>query len=242
MAKIISGNLNRVDRIISDKSPFSLVEAYRNLRTNLYFSIPGKEHCKKIIFTSSMATEGKTTTAVNLAVTFAQTESRVLLIDCDLRKPRINKFLKIRGQKGLSTYLCGQSTLEEIIIETQYKNLSVIVSGIIPPNPSELIGAKEMSELITELENRFDYIIFDTPPLDTLSDTLVLVPYCDGVIIVTKHNVTTHPYLQKTIKKLEFANAKILGIVLNGYNVKSKYYYYKYEYKYKNDYTNKKEK
>jgi len=238
----ISSQSNRVDRIISDRSPFELVEAYRNLRTNIYFSIPGKELCKKIIFTSSMPTEGKTTTSVNLAVTFAQTDNRVLLVDCDLRKPRINKFLKIREKTGLSSYLCGQASIEEVVVKTKYNNLFVMVAGIIPPNPSELIGGKEMVELVAELEKRFDYIIFDTPPLDTVSDALVLVPLCDGVVIVAKHNVSTHPYLQKTIKKLEFANAKILGLILNGFNEKKKYSYYKYEYKFKNDFINKKEK
>jgi capsular exopolysaccharide synthesis family protein len=243
MAKVITGVLsNRIDRIITDQSPFALVEAYRNLRTNLFFSVPGKDCCKKIILTSSMATEGKTTTSVNLAITFAQTDNRVLLVDCDLRKPRINKFLKIREKSGLSSYLCGQAKIEDIVLKTKFNNLSVIVAGIIPPNPSELIGGKEMCELVAELEKNFDYIIFDTPPLDVVSDTLILVPLCEGVVIVSKHNVTTHPVLQKSIKKLEFANAKILGLVLNGYNEKKSYKYYKYDYKYKNEYMNKKEK
>ena len=215
--------------IIDEQTTFSIAEAYRNLRTNLFFSVPGREKCNKIIFTSSVSNEGKTTTCINLAITVAQAENRVLLIDCDLRKPRIDRYLELKMQKGLSDYLCGQSKAEDIVYDTNHANLKVIPAGIIPPNPSELLSRKELKELLDKIEGSYDFIFFDVPPLDTVSDALILVPFAEGVIYVVKNKITAHPTLQKNIKKLEFANAKIFGLVLNGAkseNLYGSYYYY----------------
>ena len=234
----------RHDRLLTNKSPFSLTEAYRNVRTNLLFTFPQNVNSIVAGVVSSMPSEGKTTTTVNLSIVFAQLDKKVLIIDADLRKPRIGKFFKIKGVKGLSNYLSGQATIDEIIHETDYKNLSCIVAGVLPPNPAELLGTNEMSLLSDEVKEQFDYVFIDTPPIETVADALVLAPKYDAVVLVAKHNVSTHPALQKTIKKLEFADIKIAGMILNSFDEKAsnyRYYKYNYKYKYKYEYTSKRD-
>jgi len=212
----------------SKGNKFSVIEAYKALRTNLQFSL--NNHTSNVIMiTSAMPYDGKSTVVTNLGVAFSQSSTRVLIIDCDMRKPRINKFFGVSATPGLSNYLAGLSPMDDVILKTSYPNVSVITSGVIPPNPAELLSSSTMQLLIDELRNKFDLIILDTPPVNLLSDAHVVTKYVDGVILVAKHATTTYADMEKAIKGLEFVNAKILGFVLNSvkydrfYN-RSRYY------------------
>lgn len=210
---------------------FRVTESYKVARTNLAFSVL-KQGCKKIVVTSSLAGEGKSTSAVNIAISLAQQMNvRVLLIDCDLRKPQVNHFFDLKNVPGLTDYLgklCGK---EDIIHRIENETLSVICSGTIVPNPSELLASEAMKEFLESMEDDYDYIIIDTSPINVVIDALPLMKLTDGAAIVVKEGVSTHIELGKTIEKLERVEAKILGIVLNNAKIESKSNY-KYSYKY----------
>lgn len=193
---------------------FSVVEAYKTIRTNLQFSFK-KRTGNVVVVTSTMPRDGKSTVVANISVAFAQTGMKVLVVDCDMRKPRINKFFNIVSIPGLSNVLAGLSPLADAIQQTSYKNLSIIASGILPPNPAELISGAVMEDLIGKLREVYDVIVVDTPPVNIVSDAVVATKFADGVVIVARHAVTTHPELAKAIKSFEFVDAKIYGIILN---------------------------
>ncbi|OJU09712.1 MAG: hypothetical protein BGN88_11990 [Clostridiales bacterium 43-6] len=220
----------RRDSIARPKSDISVVEAYRTIRTNFMFAINKKDKCKKIIFTSPVPRDGKSTTCVNLGISLAQIDAKVLLIDCDMRKPRIHKFFNCDNTPGLSNVLGGFNELSETIKQTDHHNLFIIPSGIIPPNPAELLSGPRMANIMEELETMFDFILVDTPPCNVVSDALLLTKICDGVILIVKQSVTIHPDLTRCIKSLEFINADILGIILNEATQNRKYTYKKYKY------------
>ena len=193
---------------------FQISEAYKLARTNLMFSLL-KEGCKKIVVSSSVSGEGKTTTAVHLAISLAQMNARVLLIDADLRKPKVNQFFSFNNTPGLTNYFGHQFELQKILHNTDYDSLSVICSGVMVPNPSELLASEKMTALLAELESQYDYIVIDTPPVNIVADALPLVKQCDGVVLVVRRGFSTYPELNKTIKNLEMINAKILGVIFN---------------------------
>lgn len=223
------------EKILSPTSSFQVREAYKALRTNLIFSLP-MEGCKKIIVTSSLASEGKSTNCLNLAITFAEMDAKVLIIDSDLRRPNLARMMNVPSSPGLSNYLVGLNSLEEIVVESQYKNLSYIVSGNIPPNPAEILSSENMGKMIEELSKKFDYIFFDTAPVNLVTDTAVLSKHAHGVVLIALQNSTDHETLKYAVNQLNFVGAKILGFVLNGvvygnngsykYNSKRKYYRY----------------
>ena len=229
---------------ITNDANFRLVESYKALRTNLMFSLPQKEgvKCRKLLFTSAGPGEGKTTTTVNLAVTLSQTESRVLLIDADMRKPTVHKYFNIESRVGLSNLLSGMNKKEECIQRlNNMPNLSVITSGILPPNPSELLSCTAMKRLLAECEKEYDYIIIDTPPVNVVTDALALVKSVDGVAFVTAQGKSTYPDSAKAVETLRFANANIIGVIINRCHSHKKsknsnygnYGTYSYKYKYK---------
>lgn len=228
------GDENRKEKLISlfeSKRNYSVAEAYKTLRTNLIFTLR-KNSCKKIIFTSPAPGEGKSTNCCNLGITLAQTGSKVIIIDCDLRKPDIHKFFDKNGSPGLSEVLAGFYVPKQVITDSGYDNLHLILGGIIPPNPAELLESNAMDELLTGLCKDYEYILLDTPPVNYVTDTLVLTPKVDGVLIVAKEGVTTHPHIKRALASLEFANARILGFILNDVEQKEKYgygYYGQYE-------------
>lgn len=211
---------------------FKVSEAYKMARTNLAFSLV-KKGCKKIAFTSPFVGEGKSTTSVNIAITLAQqVNTKVLLIDCDLRKPKVNRFFHLQTSPGLTSYLGGMKDMESIIRHTDDPNLDLITSGVIVPNPSELLAGNEMKKLIEEMESKYDYIIFDTPPVNVVVDALSLAGFADGYVIVVKEGSTLKPELRHAVITLEHAKVKILGIILNGSRLEEKeeYKYRKYRY------------
>lgn len=202
---------------------FFTVEAYKIARTNIALSVI-KTGCKKIAFTSSVAGEGKTTTSCNIAAAFSKhINCKTLLIDCDLRKPTVAKFFNISNTPGLTNYLGGMCSLEEIIQTVPNTNLSVICSGIVPPNPSELLSSIEFNNLIDKLSEQYDYIIFDTPPVNIVIDAVPVISKVDGVVIVTYEEHSNYVELDKAIETLERCNVKILGFVLNGSKNKEKH-------------------
>jgi capsular exopolysaccharide synthesis family protein len=207
-----STNYSKAGSLSSNR--FSVVEAYKTLRTNLQFSMTGKG-CNVIIVTSTMPLDGKSTVTANTAVAFSQIDKKVLVIDCDMRKPQMNKFFNVPAVPGLSNVLAGLCKAPEGIHPTEYKNLDIIPSGILPPNPAELLMSTAMEELVEELRLVYDLIILDTPPVNVVSDAVAVTKIADGVVLVIRHSVTSHPDVEKSIKSLEFVNAKILGIVFN---------------------------
>lgn len=208
---------------------FRIEEAYKTIRANIMFSAM-KKGCKIIVVSSSLPNEGKTTTTVNLAVTISQADQRVLLIDGDLRKPKIHHYFSFPNSPGLTNYLSDTisnkktADLFEIIHQTEYENLSVVCSGSVPPNPAELLGSDFMTSFLDDVSRDFDYIIIDTPPINLVSDALPLIRESDGVVLVVRSNQSTHPELQKTLSSLEFIDAKILGFVVNFVETKSNKY------------------
>jgi capsular exopolysaccharide synthesis family protein len=194
---------------------FQIEESYKQARTNLAYSII-KKGCKKIVFTSSSKSEGKTTTAVNVSIALSQqVDTKVIIVDCDLRRPASHVALGLSPKLGLANYLNNECDLEETITKTDTPNLDFIGFGAIPPNPSELLSSSGMEELVSALEERYDYIIFDTPPVNMVVDVIPLVRLSDGVVIVIKHKQTTQPELNKAVGTLKRNDAKILGIIIN---------------------------
>ncbi len=220
---------------IDKTNDFRLVESYKTLRTNLMFSFPDIENseCRKLLVTSAGAGEGKTTTAVNLALSIAQNGVKVLLIDADMRKPTIHRYFNLESRQGLSNILSGIHDRSECIFDIpSIEGFSVIPSGIIPPNPSELLGSNTMKRLLHELSSNYDYIVIDSPPIGIVTDALALSAEVDGVVFVASHGKTTVPEINKAIQTLKFAKANLLGVVLNrvpnkkkNRRSKSRYYY-----------------
>lgn len=207
------------------KSPIS--EQYRTIRTNIQFSSVDEE-IKTIMVTSSGPGEGKSTTASNLAVVFAQAENSVLLVDADMRKPTAHYTFNLTNTFGLTTILAKQISLEEAVNETNVPNLSVLTSGPIPPNPSELMGSVGMERFIKEAKENFDIIIFDTPPVLAVTDAQVLANKCDGTILVAYSGRTEREAAGKAKELLVASKGKLLGAVLNGKKLQNSdnYYYY----------------
>lgn len=181
------------------------------------------------MITSSGPGEGKSTTATNLAVTFAQTGSKVLIIDADLRKPRLHKIFNEANKFGLSNAIMSPERSFSFLRNTKIGNLSILSSGAIPPNPSELLGSNKMKQLIKELREEYDYIIIDSPPVGLLTDAQILATLSDGVLIVAASAEVTIDALNYSKKLLEAVNAKMLGVILNKLDKGSNgYYYYNY--------------
>lgn len=219
-----------------DKEPMSsFAECYKTIRSAVLLS--SADHPPKSILVTSMSPqEGKTTTSINLAMAIAQADYKVVLIDADLRRPSIHKNLGITNQKGLSSYLAGASDMD-IIAKYPMKSLSIIPSGPIPPNPSELLGSKRMKDLLAVLRNEFDFIIIDSAPVMGATDALILSNLTHGTMIVAKAGETTYDILTAGLKALTDIKAHILGMVINGVDFSKTYYqrYYGYYNYYSSD-------
>lgn len=239
MAKSSKFTINRKSLLIDKGISFEFIEAYKSLRTNLQFESINNT-IKKLIITSSIPGEGKTTVALNLAISLAENGQKVLLVDTDFRKPQLHKYLKLESNKigGLTTVLAGLSPIENCIAHFSDLCIYVLTAGPIPPNPTELLSSPKFKELVDKLSDQYDYIIFDTPPVSVVTDAAILSRICDGVLFVLRHNFTTHEIASIAKENLEKVDAKILGCIFNAFNVKKtnksyKYYHYKkYGYKY----------
>ncbi len=202
------------DIIVGNRRNFLFSEAYKSLRTNVLFSLP-KEGCRKIIVTSALAGEGKSTVSAHLAASFAEMGSSVLLIDCDLRRGKSHRLFEVKRTPGLANVLAGFSDVNTAVLKTQVENLFILPSGVVPPNPAELLASGRMELLLQEFSKSFDYIILDTSPINVVSDALPLVNLVDGVVVVVRQNYTDQSALTRCLNSLEFAEAKVLGVVFN---------------------------
>lgn len=213
------------------KSPIS--EAYRTFRTNLQFARLDAP-LKTILVTSSGPSEGKSTTVANLAITMAQMGTKTILIDSDLRRPVLHSIFNSQRAPGLTNYLAGNVPWKEIVQETPIENLSLLTCGVLPPNPSELLGSKKMRMLLEELKEKYDMILFDSPPVIAVTDAAVLSTLLDGVVLVSSSGSTSREALLRAITLLENVKGRLIGGVLNKIKVESVYgsyhYYYYYHY------------
>ena len=218
--------------ILSANSDFFIREAYKTLRTNTMFALAGQDGCKVVVVTSSLQGEGKSITTLNLAISFAEAENRVLLIDCDLRRPKLARLLQKSARAGLSNLLLDPSLLGEATLPSGTPLLDIILSGDIPPNPSELLGSARMSALLAQLREKYDYILLDTPPVNMVTDAVVLASKCDGVLFVVRAGQSERGPVMHAVEQLGYAQAKILGFVLGDVTAEdSRYGYGKYKYK-----------
>lgn len=220
--------------ILGDNTSSTIKEAYKITRTNIMFSLSNLEGCKTIVVASALPGEGKTTSCLNLATAFAQTGAKVLVIDADLRKPRVHKYVDKENDLGLANLLGGFCKLDELKNIKTELGFDCITSGTLPPNPAELLSSKMMEELLSYLSEHYDYIFIDSPPITIVTDALILSKYVTGVILVVRQKYTTHDLIKKALSSLEFAEAKVLGLVLNdAERLYNGYRYSKYGYKYK---------
>lgn len=234
----LDGLQNKESTILNENSKFFISEAYKTLRTNILFSARN-EGCKIFAVTSAIPGEGKTTTALNLAITFAQTEKKVVIIDADMRKPKLHKYFDLDNKVGMSNILSGvfDGKNKNYIQKTNVPNLDLISSGHIPPNPIELLSSERMPEMIRSLEETYDFIIIDTPPVNIVSDALVLSKCVTGYILVARSNYTEYNVMDAAMSKFELADIKPLGVVLNDFDQKQQKYASKGKYKYKTYYN-----
>lgn len=227
-------------QLISQKGmPFAYVEAYKSLRTNLNF-LTSSSGVRAFVVTSTLPEEAKSNVSVNLALTLAESNKNVVLVDCDLRKPVLHKYLKAgHNVKGVSNVLSHQCSLEDALVHLDEFNITFLPAGTPPPNPSELLGQPQMEKLIQQLRATFDYVIFDAPPISMVTDAAVIGRQVDGALFVVRSNYASAEVVEAAVKKLRDMKINVLGAVLTRYDAKSAlkgsnyaYNYYGYGYSY----------
>ncbi len=200
-------------RMLNEQTPFPVREAFNTLRTNLVFSL-APTGGKSVIIASANASECKSTTAVNLAISLAQNGSKVLLVDADLRKPTLHTFFKVNYSHGLSRFLVGFESFSEALCREVMPNLDFMPSGVIPPNPSELLGSERMKIFLEKMNEYYDYIIIDTPPVNLVTDAAALSANVAGVLFVLRYGHTTYEDLNRAVAAFETTGVHILGYTL----------------------------
>jgi succinoglycan biosynthesis transport protein ExoP len=193
----------------------NIAEDYRTVRTSILFSLPGKGP-KAMMFTSSSPQEGKSATVANLGISFAQLGVKVIVVDADLRKPRQHKIFKVKNASGLSDYLTGRRSLDEVIQKTAVDGFWVIPAGSHPPNPAELLNSEMMKDLIRLLKERFEIVLIDTPPVMAVIDPVIVSSFVDSTVIVLRTGKAERKPVLRTVSELRRAQAKIIGVVFNG--------------------------
>lgn len=211
-------DFEKTKNVIDDNSRFAVIEGYKIARTNLMFSLAASEK-KFVAFTSWSKGEGKSTATANMAISLAQMGKKVILIDADLRKPNIHNLLKLNNDSGFSEVLGKFKQLGEVIHTEVLPCLDVITSGPIPPNPSELLGSMQVKDVFEKLEERYDYILFDTPPIGLVTDALMLKDYIAGYVVVVRERSTTHGDIENLIQNIKLADTQILGFLEVGCKV-----------------------
>lgn len=217
-------------RLLNNETPFAIKEAYVKLRTSMMFCMTAdkQRQCKVFAITSAKPSEGKSLTAANIAISYAMLGKRTLLIDADMRKPTQRRLWKIDLSTGLCDYLAKIWPLE--VTKVKDLPLFVICTGTIPPNPSELLASDRMKNFVTACAGQFDYVIIDTPPINTVADAQIVSTLVDGVVIVTRVGKTTTDELNAAMDAVRRAGGNLCGTVLNGLNLKTMKYSYKYKY------------
>lgn len=209
-------------------------EAYREMRTNLQF-LEVDNPPRAIVITSSLPGEGKTTTAVNLALVLAEAGHSVVLVEADLRRPRVTKYLGTLGDAGLSNVLAHTASLEDVLQPTRFDGMWVLAAGGLPPNPSELLGSAHAREVIEDLRSRFDYVIIDAPPLLPVTDAAILTNIADGALLIARYGKTTREQFARAVGNLRAVNAPVLGTILALTPTKGRGTAYEYRYYYSSD-------
>ena len=217
--------------LIGDDISFTGLEAYKSTRTNITFALPG-DGCKTVLITSSFPREGKTTTCVNLGIVFAQTGLRVLVIDCDLRKPRVHKLFRVNNDAGVTDILVGVKKTEEVTKHDDETNVDFITCGTVPKTPAELLASAKMDEFLEEVKQKYDYIFIDAPPVMVVTDALVLAPKVSGTFVIARQDYTDKEGHKEAVGKLSFIGCNPAGIILNGTTKRRSGYRYKYYNKY----------
>lgn len=210
-------NNRNTDKILGDKLSFSAAEAYKLLRTNLFFCLPeGNNHsCPVVGVTSSVQGEGKSTTCINISYMLAENGKRVCLIEGDLRAPTFKRRLKLKTTSGLSHVLAAmEADVSSLLANALHDNLWVISAGEIPPNPAELLGSPRMAQFISALRENFDYIVIDLPPITVVADALAVSGVMDGILVVVEEGSTTKRELSDAMQRLEVIKDKILGFAV----------------------------
>lgn len=231
-------------KLLTAASTFAVKEAYNSIRTNLLFTQQG-EKCPIFVITSPTANNGKTINSANLAINFAQMGKKTLVIDADMRNPSLHKLFSLSSRNGLSEILAGL-TDNITVTKTDIENLSVLTSGKIPPNPTELLSSPRMDKLLDFVKEHYDCVFIDTPPVNIVTDATVFSQKATGYVIIVKTDTTNVPELKTTVSTLQGINANILGFILNDANSEKKKYYsyyrkysrnysYNYKYSYGND-------
>lgn len=224
---------NRDKYVLDEYIPLNVQEAYKEIRTNIKFAL-SKEGCKKIMVSGPNIGVGSTITCINLAASFAQLHMKTLIIDCDLRSPEVNTLLHGKTLLGLTEFLAGNTELDSIIQTSTYDYLDFICAGGKVSNPAEILGEAKMEILMQKLEQQYEYIFINTPPINLVTDGKVLADQIDGVIVVIKQNETTYKDLENMLWHLKKVNAPILGTILNSCRVTRRE---KYRYKIYNKIT-----
>lgn len=215
-------------KVISFTNPRSYVaEQFRTLRTNINFSSPDSD-IRSLLVTSAAPSEGKSTASANLAVVFAQEGKRVLLVDADMRKPTTHYTFHMGNTQGLSSVLTRQIEAETAIRETEIERLDLLTCGPIPPNPAELLASKSMDALIEQLKLTYDIIIFDAPPVLSVTDGQILASKCEGTILVVNSGTTEKEMALKAKEAIASSNSRLIGAVLNNFVLPKDNYYYQY--------------
>lgn len=205
---------NHGKHLITNKSTTRILEAYRMARTNLFYTSDSTG--KGVVFgiTSASPNDGKSLTCANLAISFAMSGKRVLLVDCDMRKPTQKIAFDVKPESGLSEYLAGVSS-QPGIVPTEYDNLSILTSGRCPPNPAELLYRPRFAELVEHGKENFDFVFLDLPPVGIISDAAIVAPHVQSYVLVVRVNKSDYRALQETVENLEQVGAKIAGFILN---------------------------
>ncbi len=231
MSKSLESRASIIDqrKTLHANLSFAAAEAYKMLRTNIFFSLPDDKKCHIIGVTSSLRGEGKSTTAINLSYSLAEAGKKVLLIDADMRLPSVAKKMEMSNDIGLSDFLvnAGDKVGTNIHKTLVHENWHIITSGSIPPNPSELLGSNRMKRFLEVLSERYDFIVIDLPPVTVVTDATILSPVLDGIAVVVKENSTDRRSLNECVRLLEMSEAKILGFIMTNVKEESGAYYKK---------------
>jgi capsular exopolysaccharide synthesis family protein len=215
---------------VDGRSP--LAEAYRHLRTSVLLSTPGGAP-RTLLVTSSLPGEGKTTTAINTAISLAQTGASVVIVDADMRRPRLQSIFEIHESEGLSSILSSDATeaeMLELVKTDPATGLNILTSGPVPPNPAELLGSEQMSRLMTALQSRYSYVVVDSPPISSFTDGVLIATMVDGVLLVVHGGKSSRHIVRRSKQLLNDVGSKVFGVVLNNVNVQSHDYYYYQSY------------
>ncbi len=221
----------RTVQLVTDKDkPFGYVEAYKSIRTNLKF-ITAASEINSFVLTSALSMESKSNTSINLAATLAEEDKKVILVDCDLRKPAIHRMLKINNHGvGLTNFLSGEMGINKVLVHYEPLNIDILPVGAIPPNPTELLSQQKMRNLLEVLKKHYDYVIVDAPPVSVVTDAAILGGMVDGALLVVRSDYAPLEMVQLAKKKLEDVNVHILGVIMSRFDAKkagkqSGYYY-----------------